>query len=115
MNSNRCFNFIRSILLIFCIPFVIILILFATILTVLGATLAAILFSPCLSFMEFDSKPKALLCFPCVGVYKIGQFIKRYVGTVCSIGCDFMGRLMITLKASCCYDRSKLESQGTKI
>lgn len=115
INSNRCFNFIRAILLLLCIPFVLILILLATILTIIGSTLFAILFSPCLSFMEYESYPRALFCFPCVGVYKIGVFIKRYVGTVCSVSCDFLGRFMMTIKALCCYDRRKFKSDSTKI
>lgn len=113
MESGRCWNFIRAILLILCLPFILILIVLLVIVAIIGSILGGLLFSPCLSRLECESLAGAIFCFPCVGVYKAGQFVKDYVGQVCGIGCDNLKRWAHTIRALCCYD-GKAQAEKNK-
>jgi hypothetical protein len=83
------------------------------IVAIIGSILGGLLFSPCLSRLECESLVAAIFCFPCVGVYKAGQFVKDYVGQVCSIGCDNLKRWAYTIRALCCYD-AKAQMEKSK-
>jgi hypothetical protein len=118
MSSSRCFNFFRAILLILMLPFFLVLLLLLLVFTIIGSILFALLFSPCLSRLELESIVACVFCFPCVGVYKAGTYVRDNVKDVCSIGCEKLKSWACTVRAMCCYDgasKAELQRKSTAI